>query len=131
MPREIIHKELCYEIVGICFNVHTRLGRFCSERQYCDEFEKQLLERKIKFEREFLLEKLETNNIKGNRVDFIIEGVLLTDFKAKKFITKEDYTQMQRYLQSADLKLGLIVNFRETYLKPKRVINPKYDKTHS
>ena len=43
------------------------------------------------------------------------------------FITKEDYFQTQRYLQAANIKLGLIVNFRSTFLKPKRVINTKYD----
>jgi len=84
MPREIIHKELCYEIVGICFNVHTRLGRFCSERQYCDEFEKQLLERKIKFEREFLLETM--GGING------LNGVVKDWIEHKKDIAK--YTDL-------------------------------------
>ena len=40
----------------------------------------------------------------------------------KNFITKEDYYQMQRYLKAANLKLGLIVNFRTTYLHPKRIL---------
>jgi GxxExxY protein len=124
--KEIIYKDLCYEVVGVCFKTQDSLGRFCKERQYAEEFEKLLTERKIKYEREFSLNKLEANNIKGNIVDFIIENKLLIDFKAKKFITKEDYAQMQRYLQSSNLKLGLIVNFRETYLKPKRVINYNY-----
>lgn len=123
--EKIIYKDLCYEIVGICFRIQDRLGRFCKEKQYADEFEKRLIENKIKHKREFVLSNLESNGIKGNIVDFIIENKLLIDFKAKKFITKEDYGQMQRYLISSRLKLGLIVNFRETYLKPKRVINSK------
>jgi GxxExxY protein len=130
MEREIIYKELCYEIVGICFKIQAKLGRFCRERQYCDEFEKMLIDSKKNYKREFLLDKLETNDIKGNRVDFIINGDVLIDFKAKNFVTKEDYAQMQRYLRSADLKLGLVVNFRESHLKPKRIINYEYDKNH-
>ena len=39
------------------------------------------------------------------------------------FITKEDYYQMKRYLVSCNKDLGIIVNFREYYLKPKRVLN--------
>ncbi|HAT73732.1 MAG: hypothetical protein US30_C0005G0027 [Candidatus Moranbacteria bacterium GW2011_GWF2_36_839] len=123
--EKIIYKDLCYEIVGICFKIQDRLGRFCKEKQYADEFEKWLIERKIKYEREFALNKLESNDVNGNIVDFIIEDKLLIDFKAKKFITKEDYGQMQRYLISSKLKLGLLINFRESYLKPKRVINSK------
>jgi len=42
---------------------------------------------------------------------------------AKRIITKEDYQQMQRYLKGAQLELGLIINFRDMYLKPKRVLN--------
>ena len=30
---------------------------------------------------------------------------------------------MQRYLKSADLKLGILINFNEYKLKPKRILN--------
>ena len=65
------------------------------------------------------------NKIKGNIVDFLIDNKILVDFKAKIFLNKEDYYQMQRYLESSNLKLGLLVNFRNNYLKPKRIINFK------
>ena len=51
---------------------------------------------------------------------------IVLDAKAKKFITKEDYFQMMRYLRIANIKLGLIVNFRNTFLKPKRVLYSQY-----
>ena len=37
---------------------------------------------------------------------------------------------MIRYLDVADIKLGMIVNFRSTYLKPKRVVNSKFNLSH-
>lgn len=77
----------------------------------------------IEYKREFEIKKLEPTSPKGNRVDLIIAHRILLDAKAKKFITKEDYNQMLRYLYASKLKLGLIVNFRSTFLKPKRVIN--------
>ena len=49
----------------------------------------------------------------------------LIDFKCKPFITREDYYQMRRYLETIRRELGLIVNFRNKYLKPKRVLNTK------
>ena len=38
------------------------------------------------------------------------------------FQINEDYYQLQRYLQISNIKLGLLVNFRNQYLKPIRVI---------
>jgi len=119
----LIEGLLCFKITGLCYRVHNKLGRFASERQFADELEKLFIEKGIKYKREFEIKNLELTAPKGNRVDFMIEDRLLLDVKAKKFITKEDYYQMLRYLYGAKLKLGLIVNFRMTYLKPKRVIN--------
>ncbi|GBE16738.1 hypothetical protein BMS3Abin15_00561 [bacterium BMS3Abin15] len=131
MKNKIIYKDLSYEIVGICFKLQDSLGRFCREKQYSDEFEKQLIKGKIKYHREVFINEIKNTDVKGNKADFIIEDKVIVDFKAKKFITKEDYYQMQRYLKFAELKLGLIINLRETYLKPKRVINNEYDKDAS
>lgn len=125
MPR-IIEKELSYEIVGLCMKTHKRLGQFASERQYCDDFELLLKETRLPYGREFEIKLFESSAQKGNRVDFFIGNKLLVDFKAKPFITKEDYYQMQRYLKAANLELGLIINFRAYRLSPKRVLNSSY-----
>ena len=58
-----------------------------------------------------------------NIVDFLIEDKILLELKAKRIISKEDYYQVRRYLESLNLKLGLLVNFRDRYLKPKRILN--------
>jgi hypothetical protein len=47
-------------------------------------------------------------------------------YKVKNFITKEDYYQLQRYLFTLNLKLGMLVNFRQNRLVPKRVLNSSY-----
>ena len=57
-----------------------------------------------------------------NRADFVINNMLLIELKAKTLVSKLDYTQTQRYLVAGKLKLGIIVNFRNTYLKPIRII---------
>lgn len=125
MPKEIILKELSYNITGFCFKVHNELGRFGSERQYADKLEEILKENKVDYKREFEISNLIDSPL-GNRPDFIIENKIILDAKAKKFITKEDYFQMMRYLEASNFQLGLIINFRATYLKPKRVLNNKY-----
>lgn len=58
-----------------------------------------------------------------NIPDFIIEDKLIVDLKAKPIITKNDYFQMKRYLVSSKKKLGIIINFRQKYIRPKRIVN--------
>ncbi len=124
--NNIIYPKLSYYITGLCFRVHKELGRFCREKQYADRLEKLLKEGKFRYQREIEISKLKEGSSEGNRVDFIVENKIIVDVKAKKFITKEDYYQMQRYLKNADLELGLIINFNNVYLKPKRVLNSAY-----
>ena len=119
---KLILKELSYKIVGLLYKVHRQLGRYCREKQYGDLFEKLLQKENMKFKREYPLELAER---KSNFVDFYIEESLLVELKSKPFITKEDYYQMRRYLEVIKKELGLIVNFRNKYLNPKRVLNSK------
>ena len=120
--EKIIYKELSYRLTGLFFKVHNELDRFGRERQYGDLLESLLKEEKIKYQREKILPIDKIDNQRSNVVDFEIDNKILIDLKAKPMVTKEDYYQMQRYLQAGDYKLGLIVNFRSRYLKPIRII---------
>jgi len=124
--EKLLYPELSYEITGLCFEVHRKLGRFCTERQYCDELEKLLKESGHSYKREIEISSLIPNTPAGNRVDFIVEDKIILEIKAKKFITKDDYIQTLRYLEAANLGLALLINFRHTYLKPKRIINSNF-----
>lgn len=127
--KELIEKDLSYKITGIAFGIHNELGRFLTERQYTDVLEERLKKAKMVFHREPTLDKGDVILI--GRPDFVIEDRIIVDLKAKKFVTKEDYNQMMKYLTLTGLELGLIVNFRSTYLKPKRVLNYKIYSEHS
>lgn len=120
---KIIQAKLSYKLVGLCFQVHNELGRFCREKQYSDLLETLLLENNIKFHKEMFID----NETRSNKPDYIIEETMIIDLKAKRVIAKEDYYQMQRYLKSSNIQLGIIINFRDSFLKPKRVINSNFD----
>ena len=122
--KSILYPELSYKLYNLFFKTHNELGRFRNEKQYCDYFEYLLRENKLGYVREFeLLISFNGEKKRRNIVDFIIEDKIIIDFKTKTIITKEDYFQMQRYLISAGKELGIIVNFRQKSIKPKRVLN--------
>lgn len=58
--------------------------------------------------------------------DFIVDDKIILEAKTMKMLTKDDYYQVQRYLQAANIKLGILANFSAPYLTPKRII--KIDK---
>lgn len=127
----LVHKELSYVITGISFSVAKARGRFCRERQYADCFEQELVKLCIQYQREIELRKICKGAPAGNITDFWVDNKALVDIKAKRFVTKEDYYQMQRYLKACNAELGLIINFRNTTIKPQRVLNSGYSDGHS
>ena len=124
IKKNILHPELSYKICGFLFSIHNKLGRYRNEKQYGDALENLLKENKVNFLREKSLPvSFIGEEERRNIPDFIIEDKIIIDLKAKRLTTKEDYFQMKRYLASYNKELGLLVNFRQKYIYPKRVVN--------
>ena len=122
----VIHPELSYRIVGILFEIHNTLGRYCQEKQYGDALETMLKEANIPYIREYQIEHaLSAISPIRNKVDFVIDKKIIIELKAKHNITRDDYFQAQRYLKSTDLELALLVNFRYPHVAVKRILNAR------
>ncbi len=122
-----LYKELSYEIVGLLFKVHKDLGRFRNEKQCGDYFEKLLQQKGLKYIREYRFNDHQYGN--GDvrcTVDFIIEDKIIIELKTRDSLTKDDYYQVKRYLVTLNLHLGILVNFRQPRLVPKRILNGSY-----
>ena len=59
--------------------MQRKLGRFCRERQYCDEFEDLLKFEKVNYKREYNIVQLNPKSPAGNKVDFYIAQKILVD----------------------------------------------------
>lgn len=120
----IVLKELSYQVTGICFLVHNELGRYRNEHQYCDALARAFDDVDLRYQREFVVPtSFDGERVGRNRVDFLLGEQLVLEVKAKALITRDDYYQVRRYLAALRFPLGLIVNFQQPYLHPKRVLN--------
>ncbi|MEK7618057.1 MAG: GxxExxY protein [Patescibacteria group bacterium] len=105
-----------FQIAGVCFYAQKRLGRFAKEKQYGDIMVVRFGELTIPCRRELVAGNT------GNRIDLIVYDKILVEIKAKPFLSQDDYTQVQRYLQILNLDLGLLVNFWARSALPHRIL---------
>lgn len=120
----VLYPELSYTICGLCFKIHNNLGRYRNEKQYADALEASFKDNNISYIREKALpNSFAGEHPRRNIPDFIIDDKIILDIKAKRIVTKEDYFQMKRYLNSSNRKLGILINFRQIALAPKRILN--------
>lgn len=78
--------------------------------------EKKLKEIKLSYKREVSVSD------SGNILDFIINDKIILELKSVVAINRDNYRQIQNYLQVTNLKLGFLINFRTKYLKPIRIM---------
>jgi len=132
MRRDIIYQELSYKITGLLFETQNFLGRYRNEKQYGDFLENLLKEKNVHYKREERLDKSFPGEKSGRNIcDFIIEDKIIVELKTIGFLDKESYFQIKRYLASSNLILGILVNFRQKYLKPRRILNSELLKKNS
>lgn len=114
--KKVIYPELSYKLTGMFLEVKKELGEYAREKQYGDLLEKKFKEANLSYGREIAIGDT------GNIADFIVDNKIVLELKAARFITSENYRQIQNYLQQTKLDLGMLVNFRDKFLKPKRIV---------
>lgn len=121
---EIVEKDLSYKIVGILFEVHNELGPKYQEKYYQRAVEKMLQKSGLIYKREVLVDLyFQGEKIGKYFLDFVIENKIVLELKTEPYFTKEHYKQVRSYLQSANLELGILANFRSKSLVYKRILN--------
>ncbi len=121
-------------MVELCFRIHRKWGPGLLESVY-----EALLVHHVQ-KNGFFVEKQKgipfiEDDVKldvGFRADIIVERKLLLELKSVSQINNSFFKIVLTYLKILDMRLGLLINFGETYLKNgiKRIINGELEPSH-
>ena len=124
MTNKLIYKELSFNIIGLCMEVHKKLGAGFVEVVYKDALEYELIKCGINFQREktYSVEYKDIVLKHQFYADFVIENKIIIEVKAVKELSEIHASQTINYLKVSKNKLGLLINFGEDRLTYKRYV---------
>lgn len=121
----LVYPQLSYQIVGILFEVHRRLGGDFEEKYYQRAVEKLFQEHNLQYIKELKASIFfEGDKIGKYFLDFFVEGKIIVELKAMPRLTPAHFRQVRSYLKVKNLELGILANFRGDSLLYKRILNP-------
>jgi GxxExxY protein len=111
------------DIIGAAMEVHNQLGPGFMESVYDEAFTVELIQRKIKFERQKELPVYyKRHYVKKFVCDFVVDNKVIVEVKAISALSEIDRMQLTSYLKASGIEIGLLLNFGEKSLDFKRVI---------
>ncbi|MHC4835687.1 MAG: GxxExxY protein [Planctomycetota bacterium] len=121
--HEIILKEEVFEVVGCAIEVLNELGHGLLEKPYENALAVELKLRNILVKQQVRHKVIYKGVQVGEYVpDLITHEKLIVDTKVIERITNHELGQMVNYLKIANLRVGLILNFKRPKLEWKRVV---------
>jgi GxxExxY protein len=117
-------KKECFQIIGICMEIHSTLGKGLLEIVYKDAIEYEFNNKGIPYSRE---KKYEVE-YKGLVLphfffaDFVVFDKIILKIKAQKGIITDHFRWVINYLAISKCPVGLIINFGDNSLVIKRVV---------
>ena len=119
--------ELATRVLDHCFEIHRNLGPGLSESVYAAALELELKQARIPYEREqpVVVEYKGSNLGLGFRTDFVVGEKLIVELKSVETVNLSHLKQLLRYLRITNIRLRLLVDFREPLLRSgiTRVVN--------
>ena len=123
--KELKYKEITEKIIGASFEVHKFLGNGFQEVIYQRALAWELSKAGLSFEREIeqkIYYKELPDPIGTRRADFVVEGKVLVELKARVELGDVHMAQILNYLRAYKLEVGLLINFGSKSLTFKRLV---------
>jgi GxxExxY protein len=106
------------QTIGCAIAVHKELGPGFIESIYRKAMCVELESRNLAYEEERPIRVLYRGvEIPGQRVDLIVEGLIIVELKAVAKLDRVHRAQLISYLKTTGLRGGLLINFRVPLLK--------------
>ena len=115
--------ELTYSIKGAVFEVNRILGPGFLEKVYENALLMELKARGIKAAAQFPIKVSYKDQIVGEYfADLLVEDQVVIELKTVDKIEKIHEPQLLNYLKATGMKIGLLVNFKNTKADIKRLV---------
>jgi GxxExxY protein len=118
-------EKVVHASIGCAMTVHRLLGPGFKECIYAQAYRLELHDAGLSFESEKrILVPYRTWEIPGQRIDLIVEGVVLVELKVIPRLRKIHERQVVSYLRATKLPVGLLMNFDTLLLRDglKRIV---------
>ena len=121
------HNLLAREIVDTSYKLHTRLGPGLLESVYETILGHELTKKGMQIERQLPI-PIVYDGIKfdeGFRADIVVENMIILELKSVEKVNRSHKKQLLTYLRLTGMRLGLLINFGEAWIKDgiSRVVN--------
>lgn len=117
-PLSPLQERIVTVAIDAAVTVHRELGPGFRERIYKRAYCLELDSRGLKFETEKPIEvKYREWLIPGQRIDLIVESVVLVEIKAVPRLRSLHRCQVISYLKTTGLRVGLLLNFNAPLMK--------------
>ena len=121
----IIYKAESYKIIGACMKVHSNLGSAFLEAVCQEALEDEFLSQEIPFKRQVKLRIHYNGKLlkKFYKADFVCYDKIIVEIKSAQFLHQDQSKQTLNYVKATQYKLGILVNFVQSSLVYKRLVN--------
>ncbi len=111
--------KITEEIIGAAIEVHKSLGPGLLESAYEQCLEYELMERRLKVERQVPIPvTYKSLHLEfGYRLDLLVENQVIVEIKSVDEIHEVHEAQILTYMRFAEKKIGLLINFNVKLLK--------------
>jgi GxxExxY protein len=111
--------ELSKVIVDTAFKIHVGLGPGLLESVYEEILDYEFEKAGLQVERQKIIPVIWDELVMkhGFKADLIINEKVMIEVKSVKEIEKVHFKQLLTYLKLTGIKLGLLINFNEAYIK--------------
>ncbi len=121
-----LYSDITGKVIGAAMKVHSALGNGFQEVIYQRALAIEMKKQSMSYQRELEMPIFyDGEEIGTRRADFLVEGKVMVELKARTLLEDVHLAQAINYLEAYGLEVGLLLNFGSKSLEFRRFINSK------